>query len=120
MRRNSKGAAAVEFALVLPVLVTLILGSAEFGFLAYLNASAAGAAREAARVMAISQDEEAAREAIDEYFVISSGPTYIDVPATCSAGAPVEVYVEYRYDTLTKFFGEQFTARGRGEMRCGG
>lgn len=122
MRRDHRGAAAVEFALVLPLLLILVMGSIEFGFFAYLNASAAGAAREGAREMAISQDQATAQSAATSAFTNSTGraPTSVSVPASCAADDPVVVTVELTYTTLTRFFGATLTASGTGEMRCGG
>lgn len=119
---RESGAAAVEFALVVPILLVLVLGIVEFGFLTFLNASAAGAAREGAREMAISQNQGQAQGVASSAFANTTGrpPTLVTVPGTCSAGAPVIVTVTYSYPTLTRFFVPNFTASGTGEMRCGG
>ncbi|MHA7177553.1 TadE/TadG family type IV pilus assembly protein [Arthrobacter sp. Sr24] len=50
---NDRGAAAVEFALVLPVLLGVLLGIMEFGFLFNQQISASNAAREGARYAAV-------------------------------------------------------------------
>jgi Flp pilus assembly protein TadG len=47
--KNEKGAAAVEFAVVLPLLLLLIFGMIEFGLLIYNKAMITNAGREAAR-----------------------------------------------------------------------
>lgn len=119
---KESGAAAVEFALVLPILLVLVLGMIEFGFLTFLNASAAGAAREGAREMAISAKQTQAQGVASSAFSSTTGhaPTSVMVPGLCSPGAPVVVTVAYTYPTLTRFFGANFTASGTGEMRCGG
>ena len=50
MRRSSeKGAAAVEFAMVLPIFIAIIFGIIQFGFYFWTAESANTAAREAAR-----------------------------------------------------------------------
>jgi Flp pilus assembly protein TadG len=49
MRRGQDGAAAVEFALVLPVLITLLFGIIQFGWYFFVANSASSSAREAAR-----------------------------------------------------------------------
>lgn len=46
---EEKGAAAVEFALVLPILVALLLGIIQLGWYFFVANSASGSAREAAR-----------------------------------------------------------------------
>lgn len=119
---RESGAAAVEFALVLPVLLILILGMIEFGFLTFLNSSAAGAAREGAREMAIHNDQGLAQGRASSAFSNATGrvPTSVSVPPSCTAGQPVVVTVTYSYATLTSFFGATFAASGTGEMRCAG
>lgn len=47
--RNEKGAALVEFALILPVLLLFILGIIEFGIILYDKAVVTNASRETAR-----------------------------------------------------------------------
>jgi hypothetical protein len=47
--KNQKGASAVEFAIVLPLLLLLLFGIVEFGFLLYNKAMITNAAREGAR-----------------------------------------------------------------------
>ena len=52
-RAGERGAAAVEFALILPILLTLVFGIVEFGWAFGQQVSLGNAAREAARTMAI-------------------------------------------------------------------
>ena len=55
--KNERGASAVEFALILPILVILVFGIIEFG-IAYNNyISITHAAREGARLAAVNMDE---------------------------------------------------------------
>ena len=49
MNNSEKGASAVEFALVLPLLLTLLFGTVEFGLLMYDKAVLTNACREGAR-----------------------------------------------------------------------
>ncbi|MHA6524910.1 TadE/TadG family type IV pilus assembly protein [Tessaracoccus sp. G1721] len=119
MVQNQRGAAAVEFALIILPLVTLILGGAEFGYLLYLQGSAAGAAREGARVMAITKDEGLARAAAVSY---SPTPAVVTFSSTCGPGASsVTAIVTYSGANLTGFFPFMpDQAIGTGTMRCGG
>ena len=48
-RRNQRGAAAVEFALVLPIFIFLVFGIIQYGFYFWTAETANSAAREAAR-----------------------------------------------------------------------
>jgi len=55
--KNEKGASAVEFALILPILIMLVFGIFQFG-IAYNNYIAlTHAAREGARLAAVNMDE---------------------------------------------------------------
>ncbi|WP_026378597.1 TadE/TadG family type IV pilus assembly protein [Agromyces italicus] len=66
-RARERGAAAVEFALILPVLLTVVFGIIEFGWAFGQQVSLGNAAREAARTMAIHWAEPGAEaEAIAE------------------------------------------------------
>ena len=47
--RGERGAAAVEFAILLPVLCAILLGMIDYGFYFFLNSTAVNAAREGAR-----------------------------------------------------------------------
>jgi Flp pilus assembly pilin Flp len=55
-RRDQEGAAAVEFALLLPLLVLLLFGMIEFGFAFNTRIQATNAAREAARRAVVGID----------------------------------------------------------------
>jgi len=60
---GQRGAAAVEFALVLPVPLLLIMGLIEFSLIFNSQISLTNAAREGARVMAIHNEPAAATSA---------------------------------------------------------
>jgi len=53
--RDERGGAAVEFALVVPVLITFVFGIIQFGFLFSIYNTMVHAAREGARAMAVEQ-----------------------------------------------------------------
>jgi Flp pilus assembly pilin Flp len=55
--RDQDGAAAVEFALLLPLLVLLLFGIIEFGFAFSTRIQATNAAREAARLAVVGVDD---------------------------------------------------------------
>jgi Flp pilus assembly pilin Flp len=56
-RRDQEGAAAVEFALLLPLLVLLLFGMIEFGLAFNTRIQATNAAREAARQAVVGIDD---------------------------------------------------------------
>ena len=125
--RDERGASAVEFAFIVPLLVALVLGIAEFGHAFQVSGTLSAAAREGVRVMALQNDPAAARAAVR-----AAAPTLnpavtdgqIDIPVTCpspSAGTTmVTVTVTYRMPFLTHFFGSSATLHGTGVMRCNG
>ncbi|WP_411720421.1 TadE/TadG family type IV pilus assembly protein [Mycetocola sp.] len=122
--RSEDGAAAVEFALVLPVLLLLILGLIEFSLVFNSQISLTNAAREGARVMAIQNDPAVARAATINAApsvnpAVTAGEITI-VPADCRAGDTVTVTIDYTADLLTGFFGDELGLRGQGVMLCGG
>lgn len=57
--RDERGAAVVEFALVLPLLLMLIFGIVSFGTIAFVNSNMLNAARDAARVLAVKNNTSA-------------------------------------------------------------
>jgi Flp pilus assembly protein TadG len=122
--RDDRGAAAVEFALVLPVLILLVLGLIEFSRVFNTQISISNAAREGARTMAIENDPGVARTA-----AISAAPSVnpsisaddIAVsPGDCVAGATVTVTITYTVELLSGYFGTEIPLTGTGVMRCGG
>jgi Flp pilus assembly protein TadG len=123
-KRNDRGAAAVEFALVVPILVLLVIGIMEFSRLYNEQISLTNAARSAARVMAISNDQG---DAIDAAIAgapsldpaISGGDVSFS-PATCTAGAIMTVAVDYDAALITGWFGTTIALEGEGAMPCGG
>jgi Flp pilus assembly protein TadG len=54
--KNQRGVAAVEFALVMPLLLVLLFGIIEFGFILYDKAMITNASREAARAGIVLND----------------------------------------------------------------
>ncbi|MET4637102.1 TadE family type IV pilus minor pilin [Mycetocola sp. 2940] len=122
--RSEDGAAAVEFALVLPVLILLILGLIEFSLVFNTQISLTNAAREGARVMAIQNDPGVARaaaiNAAPGVTPAVTGGNIAITPANCGAGDTVTVTIDYNAELITGFFGTALGLTGRGVMLCGG
>lgn len=119
---HSRGAVAVEFALVAPVLLALVAGIVEFSHTYNLQISVTQAAREAARTMAIKNDQAAAKAS-----AVAGAPglnaaafSYTFNPGTCAADTNMTVSISYTGNTLTGLFGSTVTVGGVGAMRCGG
>lgn len=53
LRRNEKGQSLIEFALILPVLLLLVLGMLEYGWMLNAKITVTGAAREGARASSV-------------------------------------------------------------------
>lgn len=125
---RDKGAAAVEFALVLPILVMLLLGVIEFGYAMFVQSTVAGAAREGARTLAITTNSASAVQA-----AVTAAQPAVNISGEVSANAAacsstpvgsVTVSVKHTYTGLgggiAWFFPHGISIRGKGVMRCGG
>jgi len=121
---RERGAAAVEFALVLPVLLLLVLGMLEFSRVYNAQISITNAAREGARVMAVQNDPTAAAQAAvaaAPSVALSTGNVSI-TPSDCSAtpNSTVQVSIAYQLPLMTGWFGPTLALHGTGAMICGG
>ncbi|MGD8200773.1 TadE/TadG family type IV pilus assembly protein [Ornithinimicrobium sp. W1679] len=128
MGHRDLGAAAIEFALVALLLVTMVLGAIDFGHAWGVQASLAQATRDAAREMAIKDDSVAAEVRFYSSFQ-PFGSSAAPATATVSfsrTGVPGDddcrdtAESSFVSPTLTGFFSESFTLGARGVMRCGG
>jgi len=125
--RGERGASAVEFALIVPLLVLLVLGIAEFGRAFQVQGTLSAAAREGVRAMALQNDPVAARTAVRNA-AASLNPTVTNAqivitPAACPAAGGstnIRVTITYRMPYLTGFFGSGLNLSGTGVMRCSG
>lgn len=117
------GAVAVEFALLAPVLIMLLLGIMEFGRAYNAQISLSSAAREGVRVMAIGNKPTDARTAAKNA-AVGLQPALTDAeitisPMTCTTGAHVTFTITYTLSTITRIAGP-FPMEGKGVMLCGG
>ncbi|WP_424346346.1 TadE/TadG family type IV pilus assembly protein [Kocuria sp. CH-021] len=115
---------AVEFALLLPILVAVLLGVVEFGRAYNAQISITHAAREAARTMAVQDDPAAARAA-----AITAAPSLNPAltdgqitisPSDCTAGATATVTIQYNVTFISGWFGPGVDLTGTAAMQCGG
>jgi Flp pilus assembly protein TadG len=117
-RQGDKGAAAVEFALVLPILLLFVMGTIEFGWFFFTHQRVVNAAREGARAGTLlppppnsttAQVRSAAETAASNYLVavglqdqgVSADPSY----AMPDGSQAVRVVITYPYQSLTGFPG---------------
>lgn len=119
---SERGAAAVEFAILLPLLLLLVLGIVEFGRAFNAQATLASAAREGVRVMAITNKPADARTAAQNAASsLGTIPTSDIILSTesCSNPTQVTLTIKYTLDSVTGVVGP-FAINGKGVMLCGG
>lgn len=121
---GDRGAAAIEFALVLPVLILLVVGLIEFGRAYNVLISLSNAAREGARTMAIENDPAEARASAIQAApgldpALGAGQIAVN-PTDCATGETAEVTITYALELVTGYFGASIPLTGTGAMRCGG
>lgn len=142
--QREDGAAAVEFALVLPLLLLLVSAIIDFGRIYFEQSTLSGAAREGVRLVALGKTDGAViADAVD----YASGMPDLDVTVTiggvatavetdgvvasavtlptCSPGDAVTVVVSTPFTFWTPLpelghFTGVDTLAGKGVMRCGG
>lgn len=124
-RFDDSGAAAVELALVMPLLILLVMGVIRMGQLFNTQISFTAAAREGVRTMAIENDAAVARQvAIDAAPTVLPALTAGEIavsPGTCSPGSNVQVTVTRPVTYDIPLWGTfSYNVRGVGVMRCGG
>ncbi|SOE02941.1 TadE/TadG family type IV pilus assembly protein [Blastococcus haudaquaticus] len=121
---GERGAAAVEFALVAPVLILLVLGIIEFSKVYNSQSTLSAAAREGARVMALTNDVTEATAAVRNAATgLELGQIQV-TPTTCTGAAStatVTVTVAYHQPFVAGFLnGAGVDLSGEAVMRCGG
>ena len=118
---RDRGAAAVEMALVLPVLVVILLGIIDFGRVLNAQQTLTFAAREGARAMTLENSaimaRTAAKSAASPLGTLADSAITVS-PSSCSPGTQATVTVNYTVPS-TGFFGS-FNIQGKGVMLCGG
>jgi Flp pilus assembly protein TadG len=122
--KNERGAVAVEFALVFPILILVLVGIIEYGAVFNAQILVTGAAREAARSMALTSNPGTATSA-----ALAASPGLVpsltagDVAfssTSCPTGSDVTVTISYDKPYLTGMFGATIELTGTATRRCGG
>ena len=118
-RSGERGAAAVEFALVCPILFMLLIGMVEFGRGYSAKISITAAAREGARAVALGDDGTAA--ALAAANDLDASKLTVVAPASCEQGEPVTVTTRYAFSySIPLLPAKTVNLESRGVMRCGG
>jgi Flp pilus assembly protein TadG len=125
---RDRGAAMVELALILPILILLLVGIIEFGIAYNRQITIQGAAREGARALALGESagdvDAAVYEAVGDADIVASITSInktgcpSDSTSDSTAYATVEVIAEYTFSIPFVDLGSvDLTATAR--MRCG-
>jgi Flp pilus assembly protein TadG len=127
---RDRGAAAVEFALLLPVLLLLVFGIIDFGRALNAQITLSEAAREGARLTALGQTNVVSRT---QAAATGLSPVTVTVSSSCPAGAgpgvDAVVQVSYVFSFVTPVgalsvmlggasYGSPVTLTATGEMAC--
>lgn len=105
-RRSREGAAALEFALILPLFVFLVLGIIDFGHMLYVVNTITNAAREGARRGVVQQDADditTAATAGAEAYMDASGIGGSTASAAVNGDDVVVTVTVANYDNITGF-----------------
>jgi Flp pilus assembly protein TadG len=102
--KKPRGAAAVEFALVLPFLLTMVLGAIDWGWYFCVREVAINAAREGARTASLLGNTTANGVARANAYLASAGLCADGASAGAGAGGNVRVDVTCTDVVLTRFF----------------
>lgn len=141
--RRERGAAAVEFALVAPLLILLVFGIIDFGYMINRATVVNNAARDAVRIASLDGSYDEIRQTVvgelSDSGIPADAPTTrimicadADVAASCDADEPdydsraasgsvATVKIEYHYQWITPviagIFGDSTTVTKHSEMR---
>lgn len=120
--RAESGASAVEFALIVPILLTLIFGVLEYAWYFNQQISATQGARAAARAHVLHHDEPG----FDLLAVANAGSPTLTIDsavastAGCPAGTTVTVTIAGANDALLGLFPLPAQIGAKGAMQCEG
>jgi Flp pilus assembly protein TadG len=123
------GAAAVELALVLPILLVVVFGIVDFGRAYNAKVSLTQAAREGARVRSLGGDAAATAARVQQAAgFLPAAAVAVNAGASCPAApsatdvATVTATYTFQFVTpvaaLARFAGGPITLTGTGVMRC--
>jgi hypothetical protein len=119
--RAQRGSVSVEFAAVLPLIAVAMLLVAQVGLLVAEQLAVHHAAREGARVAAVTNDDARARETAIEAGNLDPDRATVEVePAVRDVGEPVVVRITYRptlIPLIEAFVPDGLTLEARVSMR---
>ena len=108
-KRNPRGQTLVEFALVIPIFILLLLGLFDIGRAVWNYNTVANAAREAVRVAVVNQDPVAVRDAAKQAGTgLGLTDADIDLTECFIQECPYSVTIEFDYTPSTPLIGNLF------------
>lgn len=124
-KRKEKGQSFVEFALVLPILILLVLGIIQFGIIFYGQVTITSAAREGARMSSIGKSYDEIETKISDIVSIPFLNVDLDEiqfhPDPRVFGDPVSVVIPASVNIIVPFLdravGSVFNISAKSEMR---
>lgn len=123
LRGEERGAALVEFAIVLPLLVLLLFGVVEFGRAYNARIELTSAVREGARAAALSGDPQTATRnaapGLDPDDITVTTPTACPANPGPTHNATVVATYPFHFQ-IPLFRSGTWTLTAKGVMRCGG
>jgi hypothetical protein len=107
--QSSRGQAIVEFAMIVPLFILIVMGLFDVGRAVYAYNTASNAARAAARVAIVNQDPAAIRaEARQQTPGLGVGDADITLGACSTWGCTYSVTVTVPYSPVTPLVGDLF------------
>ncbi len=102
-RRNEKGQSLVEFALVVPLVILILMAIIEFGFMFNAYITISNASREGARLGALgSNDTAVVTRVVDTSVALDPAKIKVTItPTNRSRGDMIRVQVNYDYVLIT-------------------
>ena len=113
MIREEKGQSIVEFVLVIPILLLLLIGIVDIGRLTFVYSSLHFTGQESVRVAGLGgTDEKITERAYDSFF--GGDPTELNIissllPDERKSGEYITITLEYPYTPLTPFVSSLFS-----------
>lgn len=114
--KSERGASALEFGLVIPVLIFMLFGIVEFGVLFQNKLALTHAAREGARMAATGQWNETTVKSI-AYPITPTVVVTPSPPSTAARGQAITVVLSYNYDWILLPFPGTMQIQGKAVMR---
>jgi Flp pilus assembly protein TadG len=117
---DDQGAAAVELALILPILLMLVAGIVFFGLAYNAKIELSGAVREGARKLALGGTLTDAETAVQSAAPSLGALSFPSLPTTCGTGATdASISASYVMSYSIPFFGSgSWTIKATGVMKC--